>query len=64
MRRFPLLKSLLKSYGIEDDRVRQAWISASEGQRFADLVIDMTERVRALGPSRIHSTLLADQRER
>jgi len=64
MRRFPLLKRLLKSYGIEDDRVRQAWVSASEGQRFADIVTDMTERVRALGPSRIRSTLLTDLRER
>ena len=64
MRRFPLLKGVLKAYGIEDDRVRLAWVSASEGQRFADIVSDMTERVRALGPSRIHSALLTDQLER
>ncbi len=64
MRRFPLLKDLLMSLGVENDRVNQVWVSASEGQRFADVVTDMTERVRALGPCRIHSTLLADQRER
>jgi F420-non-reducing hydrogenase iron-sulfur subunit len=60
MRRYPLLKSLLADYGIEDDRVRLEWVSASEGQRFADIVNDMTERVRALGPSPVKAALEAD----
>jgi F420-non-reducing hydrogenase iron-sulfur subunit len=64
MRRFPLLKKLLASYGVEPERVRQEWVSASEGQRFADLVTDMTERLRALGPSRIHASLQSDRVER
>jgi len=64
MRRYPLLKSLLADYGIEDERVRLEWISASEGQRFADIVNDMTERVRALGPSRVRTALEADLAER
>jgi len=64
MRRFPLLKKVLKTYGVEDDRVRLAWVSASEGQRFGDIVADMTNKVRALGPSRIRPQLLNDQRER
>jgi len=64
MRRYPMLKSLLADYGIEDERVRLEWVSASEGQRFADIVNDMTERVRALGPSRVKATLEADLAER
>ena len=64
MRRFPLLKKLLADYGIEDERVRLEWVSASEGQRFADIVNDMTERVRALGPSRIKTALAHDMAER
>lgn len=64
LRRFTLLKQLLKAYGIERERVRLEWVSASEGQRFADLVRDMTERVRALGPSRIQPELQADHAER
>ena len=64
MRRYPLLKSLLADYGIEDERVRLEWISASEGQRFADIVNDMTERVRALGPSPVKAALAADLAER
>jgi F420-non-reducing hydrogenase iron-sulfur subunit len=64
MRRFPLLKKLLADYGIEDDRVRLEWVSASEGQRFADVVNDMTERVRALGPSPVKPDLATDMAER
>ena len=64
MRRFPLLKKLLADFGVEDERVRLEWISASEGQRFADVVNDMTERVRMLGPSRIPSVLQTDRIER
>lgn len=64
MRRYPLLKSVLVELGIESDRVRLEWVSASEGQRFADLVTDMTERVRALGPCRIRSALQTDRVER
>jgi len=60
MRRYPLLKRLLAAYGIEQERVRLEWVSASEGQRFADIVADMTERLRALGPCRVRSGLEAD----
>jgi F420-non-reducing hydrogenase iron-sulfur subunit len=64
MRRYPLLQALLQAYGVEKDRVRLEWVSASEGQRFADIVADMTERIRALGPSRIKADIQADQMER
>jgi F420-non-reducing hydrogenase iron-sulfur subunit len=50
LRRFLLLKRLLKDFNVEDDRVRLEWVSASEGERFAEIVNDMTEKVRALGP--------------
>jgi F420-non-reducing hydrogenase iron-sulfur subunit len=45
-----LLKKMLSQFGIEDKRVRLDWVSASEGERFASIVDDMTEQVRALGP--------------
>ena len=64
MRRFPLLKKLLSDLGIEDERVRLEWVSASEGQHFADIVNDMTERIKVLGPSRIPGVLQADRIER
>jgi F420-non-reducing hydrogenase iron-sulfur subunit len=46
----PLLKKLLAQFGIEEERVRLEWVSASEGDRFAAVVNEMTEEVRALGP--------------
>ena len=64
MRRFPLLKRMLASFGIEDARVRLEWVSASEGQRFADIVSEMTEKIRALGPSTIKAKLNTDRVER
>jgi len=64
MRRYPLLCRALDAYGVERERVRLEWVSASEGQRFADVVADMTERLRALGPSRVRTALTGDQLER
>jgi F420-non-reducing hydrogenase iron-sulfur subunit len=64
MRRLPLLQQVLRAYGIESDRIRLEWVSASEGQRFADIVADMTARLRSLGPSRVKAALQADQVER
>lgn len=60
LRRFRLLHKMLADYGIEGDRVRLEWVSASEGKRFADVVNDMTERVRALGPSMVKADIEAD----
>lgn len=50
LRRMALLKRMLSQMGIEDERVRLDWVSASEGARFASIVSDMTEKVKALGP--------------
>jgi F420-non-reducing hydrogenase iron-sulfur subunit len=49
-RRIPLLKKLLAQMGIEDERLRLEWVSASEGDRFAQIVNEMTEQIRKLGP--------------
>ena len=50
MRRFHMLKRLLRDLGVEEERVRLEWVSASEGKRFAEVVDDMTEKIRELGP--------------
>jgi F420-non-reducing hydrogenase iron-sulfur subunit len=50
MRRFALLKHVLGQLGVEPDRVRLEWVSASEGERWQTVVNDMTEKVRTLGP--------------
>lgn len=50
LRRFHLLKRIVKDMGIEEDRFRLEWISASEGERLRMVITDMVEKVRALGP--------------
>lgn len=50
MARMPLLRRVLAEMGIEPARFRHHWVSASEGQMFADIVTEMTEQVRQLGP--------------
>lgn len=53
LRRFRLLKRMLGDMGIEPERVRLEWISASEGDRVKKVVNEMTEQIRALGPLRL-----------
>jgi len=45
------LKKLLARTGLEVERLRLEWVSASEGGRFAELVKEFTEQIRKLGPS-------------
>jgi F420-non-reducing hydrogenase iron-sulfur subunit len=49
-RRIPVLKRLLSYIGIEPERLRLEWVSASEGRRFAQIVTEFTEEVKELGP--------------
>ena len=51
-RKFRLLKELLDFVGVEDGRVQFAWVSAAEGAKFAQVMTEVTEKVRALGPNR------------
>jgi F420-non-reducing hydrogenase iron-sulfur subunit len=52
LRRFTLLKRLAAELGIEDERLRLEWISAAEADRLKEVVDDMTDQLRALGPFR------------
>jgi F420-non-reducing hydrogenase iron-sulfur subunit len=45
------IELMLEDFGIEPERFRLEWVSASEGPRFAEVIREMTETVRALGPS-------------
>jgi F420-non-reducing hydrogenase iron-sulfur subunit len=49
-RRFAVMHDLLDFFGIEPGRVAFSWVSAAEGERFAEVVRKTTEKVRALGP--------------
>jgi F420-non-reducing hydrogenase iron-sulfur subunit len=51
-RKFNTIKDLLAYVGIEPGRVQFSWVSASEGGRFSDLVRQVSEDVKKLGPQR------------
>jgi F420-non-reducing hydrogenase iron-sulfur subunit len=42
---------MLEDFGLEPERFRLEWIASSEAQKFADVMTDMTETLRDLGPS-------------
>ncbi|MDH5376449.1 MAG: hydrogenase iron-sulfur subunit [Candidatus Bathyarchaeota archaeon] len=49
-RRMAILKKLLEYIGIDSRRVRMAWVSAAEGNKFADVIKTVTEDVKQIGP--------------
>jgi F420-non-reducing hydrogenase iron-sulfur subunit len=55
IRRIPFLKRLVKDFGIDPRRLRLEWVSASEGDRFAAIVNEMTEEIRTLGPLKLYA---------
>ncbi len=52
-RKIKMLNKLVALTGLEPERLRLEWVSAAEGQRFAQVVTDFTEQVKKLGPSPI-----------
>ncbi len=50
-KRVERVKELLKEVGIEPERLEMFNLSSAEGNRFAEIVSEMNERLAALGPS-------------
>ena len=50
MRRSFLLRKLLGELGVENRRFRLEWIAASEGPRYAQVINELSEEIRNLGP--------------
>jgi len=49
-KRIHILKKLLKQFGIEPERVRLEWISATEATKLVKVTKDFVETIRKLGP--------------
>ncbi len=52
-RRYMMLKTLLETIGIESERLRLEWVSASEAIKFATVVNDFVKTIKELGPNTI-----------
>lgn len=48
--RYNMLVRLLKQFGIEEERCRFDYVSASEGGKFVSVITDMVGTVKELGP--------------
>lgn len=45
------IQLMLQDFGLEEERYRLEWVSASEGAKFAEVVTEMVDQLKALGPS-------------
>jgi F420-non-reducing hydrogenase iron-sulfur subunit len=43
---------LLEYIGIEPERVQFSWISAGEGERFADIITKISNEIKEIGPAK------------
>ena len=50
-KRVAIIKKILSYLGIDPRRVRLEWVSAAEGQKFAEVVTDFVAEIKRLGPS-------------
>ncbi len=50
-RKFAVLDRLLEYVGIEKGRVQFSWVSAAEAGRFAEVITEITEDIKKLGPA-------------
>ena len=51
-RRYLLMQRLLQYVGIDPERFQARWISGSEGPKFQQVVTEITEEIKAMGPNR------------
>ena len=49
-KRIPILNELMSFVGLEPERLRLDWVSASEGDRFSRLTLEFNETITELGP--------------
>jgi len=48
-RRFAALKKIVETIGLDSDRLRLSWVSASEGQKYAKVATEFTNKIKELG---------------
>ena len=59
LRRYYLLKKVLSQFGIEEERLRLDWVSATEADKFVDTINDMVATIKTLGPLALSNPALA-----
>jgi len=49
-----MLRNLLEFSGINPLRLRMSWVSASEGKKFADIITEITQDLKSIGPQKAY----------
>ena len=57
LRRYHLLQKYIQQMGIESERLKLEWISASEGKQYAELINSFTQTITELGPCHVKETM-------
>ena len=58
-RRVALLHEVIDQFGIDRERLWLRWVAASEGNMFAEIVDEMTAKLRDLGPNPLRDKMIA-----
>lgn len=61
-RRYTILSKMLRQVGLEPERVRLEWISASEGEKFAKVIRSMVQDLKRVGPNPYKNSSPAGER--
>jgi len=56
-RRFAMLKKIVEDTGLEQGRLLLSWVSASEGQKYAKVATEFTEKIKKLGENSVKSKI-------
>jgi len=49
-RKLALVKKLLEHVGLESQRFQMSWVSAAEGQKYTQIIKDLVQQLKPLGP--------------
>jgi F420-non-reducing hydrogenase iron-sulfur subunit len=60
VKRMAFMRQLLEFSGIDPERLNLKWVSSAEGPRFAKVVTEFVEKIKALGPSPLRNPQLAE----
>jgi F420-non-reducing hydrogenase iron-sulfur subunit len=52
-RMFEQARDMVETLGIDSRRIRLAWVSSAEANRFAEVAQDFTRTIQSLGPANL-----------
>ncbi|MDR1491179.1 MAG: hydrogenase iron-sulfur subunit [Planctomycetaceae bacterium] len=56
-RRWIMFRDLINTIGIDLERIHFSWISAAEGKKFQEFVVEIVDKTRKLGPYKEYKSI-------